>query len=87
MHRKAGHVTILEINTATIGPNQSNYKIEGSRFTSTIWPEQADNLTFVNMDIDPVHHRPAAIYLDQFIRTQNRLFSSPFRFQDRGLNF
>jgi hypothetical protein len=87
MHRKASHITILKVNSATIRPNQTYYKVESSRFTSTIWPQQADNLTFIDMDIDPIHHRPTTIYLDQLIRTKNRLFGSPFRFEDRRLNF
>ena len=68
MHRKAGHVTVLEINSAAVRPNKTYYKIEGGCFASTIWPKQAHNLSFIDVNIDPVHDRPATVNLDQFVR-------------------
>src|ERR1700675_4685368 len=35
MHRKAGHVTLLEINTIPVRPNETHYKVERSCFAST----------------------------------------------------
>src|ERR1700732_756556 len=87
MHRKPRHVTILKINSTTIGPNQTDYKIKRSGFTSAIWSQKADDLAFVHMDINSIHDRSAAIDLDQLIRTENRLLNSPLCFYDRRLNF
>src|ERR1700730_14566374 len=37
MHRKPCHVTILKIDSTTVGPDQTHYKIKGGGFTSAIW--------------------------------------------------
>jgi len=87
IHRKPGHVTILKINPTTVGPDQTHYKIKRGGFTSAIWSQKADNLAFVHMDIDSIQDRPAAIDLDQFIRTENRILNTPLCFYDRRLNF
>src|SRR3974377_1646668 len=49
MHRKPCHVTILKINSTTVGPHQTHYKIKRSGFTSAIWPQKAHNLSFVHI--------------------------------------
>ena len=87
MHRKPCHVTILEIDWTTVGPDQSHYKIERGRFTSTIWAQQADYLTFVDVYIDPVYYRSATVNFDHFIRTENRLFDSPSCFTTGDSSF
>src|SRR5260370_36241740 len=87
MHRKRCHVTILKINSTTVGPHQTYYKIKRGGFTSAIWSQKADNLSLVHMDINSISDRPAAIDLNQFIRTENRLLDSPLCFYDRRLNF
>src|SRR5271165_4610317 len=87
MHRKPCHVTILKVDSTTVGPHQPHYKIKRGGFASAIWSQKADNLAFVHMDINSIHDRPAAIDLDQFIRTENRRFDSPLCWYDRRLNF
>src|SRR5260370_585947 len=47
MHRKPCHVTILKINSTTVGPYQTHYKIKRGGFTRAIWSQNADNLAWV----------------------------------------
>ena len=41
MHREPCHITILKVNSATVGPDQPHYKIKRGRFTSAIWTQKA----------------------------------------------
>jgi len=63
MHREARHVALSKVNSTPVWPHESYDKIKSCRFASTIWPQQADDFTPIDMDIDPIHYCPPAIDL------------------------
>ena len=73
VHRVVRHVGVAKNHPPAIWSHQANDHIKTRGLPRAIWAEQSHDLTRVDVHIDSVNDRAAAIDLDQLISIKNGL--------------
>ena len=71
VHRVIGDVVPFEDHLAAIRPHQAHDHVKAGRLPGAVRPEQPDDFPALEPDIDPVHHRAAAVNLDELFSLEN----------------
>ena len=65
------HVDIVERHLAHVRLDHTAGDAKTGRFSGSVGTEQADDLPFLDLEIDPIDHLAAAVSLDQSFDLQD----------------
>src|SRR5438093_939996 len=67
VHRIVGYVGVAENHATAVWPDQANDHVKTGGLAGSVWPEKSHDLTRANVHVHSVHHRAAAVNLNQLV--------------------
>ena len=64
VHGQVGDVVVVEVHPPLVGLDETDGHVEGGGLTGAVGAQQADDVTPVDVDTDPLYDRAAAVLFD-----------------------